>query len=62
MPLYAYACLICNVELTKLQKYGDAAPVCPERAEHGEMRKLLTAPTFNLQGPGVYSPGVKVKK
>ena len=62
MPLYQYACATCNVEMTKLQKVGDAAPACPQDEAHGIMAKQLTAPGFAINGEGVYSPGTKVSK
>lgn len=62
MPFYRYACPVCNVELTKLQKVNDPAPACPDDEKHGQMAKQLTAPGFHITGEGVYSPGTKVPK
>lgn len=53
MPIYEYECLQCGKRTEWLQRMSDAplaaCPVCG-----GEVRKLISAPSFQFKGSGFY--------
>ena len=52
MPIFAYQCCACGHQFDELQKLGAAALIdCPECGKP-ELRKLLSAPNFQLKGGG----------
>ena len=56
MPIYEYGCQKCGHELSKMQKFSDAPLTeCPRCG--GELRKLISNPSFVLKGGGWYSDG-----
>ena len=59
MPIYEYACKICEHKLDALQKMSDDPLVdCPECGEP-ELKRLLSAPRFRLKGQGWYETDFK---
>ena len=59
MPIYGYACKICDHTLDELQKMADDALVdCPACGEPG-LRRQLSAPRFRLKGQGWYETDFK---
>ena len=53
MPLYEYQCGACGHRFEKIQKFSDPpVEVCPECG--GAVRKLQSAPAFQLKGTGWY--------
>jgi len=54
MPLYEYECGACGHRFEIIQKFSDA-PIteCPEC--RGRLRKLQSAPAFQLKGTGWYA-------
>ena len=54
MPLYEYRCKACGHRFEKIQTYSapDAkeCPVC-----HGEVERLISAPSIQFKGSGFYS-------
>ena len=54
MPLYEYECSACNHRFEIIQKFSDA-PIteCPRCS--GTLRKLQSAPAFQLKGTGWYA-------
>lgn len=52
MPIFAYRCQACGHQFDELQKAG-AEPLtdCPE-CDKPELKKLLSAPNFQLKGGG----------
>lgn len=61
MPIYTYACPVCNVERTGLFRLSDPPPHCNNSDAHGaqqeppEMVKQLAAPGFQVRGEGAYT-------
>lgn len=59
MPIYGYACKICDHTLDELQKIVDDPLVdCPACGEPG-LRRQLSAPRFRLKGQGWYETDFK---
>lgn len=62
MPIYEYQCANCGHHLEVIQKISDAAlkncPSCKKAA----LNKLLSAPSFKLEGSGWYATDFKTKK
>ncbi len=59
MPIYEYACKICDHTLDALQKMDEEALVfCPSCGEAG-LKKLISAPRFRLKGEGWYETDFK---
>lgn len=59
MPIYGYACNICDHTLDELQKMVDDPLVdCPACGEPG-LRRQLSAPRFRLKGQGWYETDFK---
>lgn len=59
MPIYGYACKICDHTLDELQKMADDPLVdCPACGEPG-LRRQLSAPRFRLKGQGWYETDFK---
>ncbi|HEY3567436.1 MAG TPA: FmdB family zinc ribbon protein [Thermoanaerobaculia bacterium] len=53
MPIYEYECLSCGKRTEVLQKMADAPlAACPNCG--GEVKKLISAPAFQLKGSGWY--------
>lgn len=54
MPLYEYQCDACGHRFEKIQKFSDppedTCPTC-----RGTLRKLASAPAFQLKGTGWYA-------
>jgi len=61
MPIYEYQCLQCGKRTELLQGMG-AAPMaaCPHCG--GEVRKLISAPSFQFKGSGFYKTDYVDKK
>ena len=53
MPLYEYECQSCGTRSEVIQRFSDA-PLTTCEACGGELRKLLSAPAFQLKGSGWY--------
>ncbi len=61
MPIYAYQCKSCEHEFDALQKISDdPLKTCPECSEES-LKKMLTAPAFQLKGTGWYETDFKDK-
>jgi len=58
MPIYAYKCQACGEEIEAIQKISDA-PLTECNACKGELKKMLTAPSFRLSGSGWYETDFK---
>ena len=59
MPIYGYACKICDHSLDELQKIADNPLVdCPACGEPG-LKRQLSAPRFRLKGQGWYETDFK---
>jgi len=59
MPIYEYACKICDHTLDALQKMDEEPLVfCPSCGEAG-LKKLISAPRFRLKGEGWYETDFK---
>ena len=59
MPIYGYACKICDHTLDALQKIADDPLVeCPACGESG-LKRQLSAPRFRLKGQGWYETDFK---
>ncbi len=59
MPIYEYACKICDHTLDALQKMHEEPLVfCPSCGEAG-LKKLISAPRFRLKGEGWYETDFK---
>ena len=53
MPIYEYECLQCGKRTEWLQRISDAPlAACPQCG--GEVRKLISAPSFQFKGSGFY--------
>src|SRR4051812_44748438 len=54
MPLYEYQCDACGHRFERIQKFSDPpADVCPKCGS--AIRKLISAPAFQLKGTGWYA-------
>ncbi len=53
MPIYEYSCLKCGERIEALQGLHDA-PLTVCEACGGELKKLLSAPSFQFKGSGWY--------
>src|SRR5436305_15028125 len=61
MPIYEYECLSCGKRTEVLQKMNDAPlAACPNCG--GEVKKLISAPSFQLKGSGWYATDYGAKK
>jgi putative FmdB family regulatory protein len=61
MPIYEYECLSCGKRTEVLQKMADAPlAACPNCG--GEVKKLISAPSFQLKGSGWYATDYGSKK
>lgn len=59
MPIYEYACKVCDHTLDALQKMSDDPLLeCPECGEPA-LKRLLSAPRFRLKGEGWYETDFK---
>jgi len=59
MPIYGYACKICDHTLDELQKIAEDPLVdCPACGEPG-LERQLSAPRFRLKGQGWYETDFK---
>jgi putative FmdB family regulatory protein len=61
MPIYEYECLSCHKRTEVLQRMNDAPlAACPKCG--GEVKKLISAPSFQLKGSGWYATDYGGKK
>src|SRR3954463_14839255 len=61
MPIYEYQCLSCGKRTEVLQKMADAPlAACPSCG--AEVKKLISAPSFQLKGSGWYATDYGSKK
>jgi putative FmdB family regulatory protein len=61
MPIYEYECLNCGKRTEVLQRMSDAPlAACPDCG--GEVKKLISAPAFQLKGTGWYATDYGGKK
>src|SRR5947208_5130433 len=61
MPIYEYECLSCGKRTEVLQRMNDAPlAACPTCG--GEVKKLISAPSFQLKGSGWYATDYGGKK
>ncbi len=61
MPIYEYECLNCGKRTEVLQRMSDAPlSACPNCG--GEVKKLISAPSFQLKGSGWYATDYGGKK
>ena len=61
MPIYEYECLSCGKRTEVLQKMNDAPlAACPNCG--AEVKKLISAPAFQLKGSGWYATDYGGKK
>jgi putative FmdB family regulatory protein len=61
MPIYEYECLSCGKRTEVLQRMNDAPlAACPTCG--GEVKKLISAPSFQLKGSGWYATDYGSKK
>lgn len=58
MPIYEFQCDSCGHCFEKLQKINDALPGCPD-CKQSQVRKLVSAPSFQLKGSGWYKSDYK---
>lgn len=58
MPIYEFQCDSCGHCFEKLQKINDNVPECPN-CKKSEVRKLISAPSFQLKGSGWYKSDYK---
>ena len=59
MPIYEYACVLCDHHLETLQKMSeDPLVFCPECGEES-LRKMVSAAAFVLKGSGWYETDFK---
>ncbi len=62
MPIYEYACRICEHTLEALQKISDDPLLeCPA-CGRPQLRRLISAPSFRLKGAGWYETDFKKDK
>ena len=52
MPLYEFQCEPCGHRFEVIQKFSDAAPVCPKCG--GPVEKLVSSPAIQFKGSGFY--------
>ena len=61
MPIYEYECLQCGKRTEWLQRMSDGPlAACPQCG--GEVRKLISAPSFQFKGSGFYKTDYADKK
>ncbi|MFL6231721.1 MAG: FmdB family zinc ribbon protein [Thermoanaerobaculia bacterium] len=61
MPIYEYECLSCHKRTEVLQRMNDAPlAACPSCG--AEVKKLISAPSFQLKGSGWYATDYGGKK
>ncbi len=61
MPIYEYQCEKCDYHFEKLQKIKEQAlRECP-KCEADALKKLVSAPSFQLKGSGWYETDFKNK-
>ena len=61
MPIYEYECLQCGKRTEWLQRMSDGPlEACPQCG--GEVRKLISAPSFQFKGSGFYKTDYVDKK
>jgi putative FmdB family regulatory protein len=61
MPIYEYECLQCGKRTEWLQRMSDGPlAACPHCG--GEVRKLISAPSFQFKGSGFYKTDYVDKK
>ncbi|MFL6259364.1 MAG: FmdB family zinc ribbon protein [Thermoanaerobaculia bacterium] len=61
MPIYEYECLSCGKRTEVLQRMNDAPlAACPSCG--AEVKKLISAPSFQLKGSGWYATDYGSKK
>jgi putative FmdB family regulatory protein len=56
MPIYAYKCEKCEEEFEAIQKMS-AEPLKKHKDCGGKLEKLLSLPSFRLEGGGWYKDG-----
>lgn len=62
MPIYEYECEACGHQFDEIQKVQDPALTeCPECGK-STLRKLISAPSFQLKGEGWYNTDYKKDK
>ncbi|MBT6273481.1 MAG: zinc ribbon domain-containing protein, partial [Chromatiales bacterium] len=62
MPIYEYRCQDCEHQFDTIQKMSaDPLVDCPSCGK-GALKKLLSAPSFQLKGTGWYETDFKTKK
>ena len=62
MPIYEYQCQSCGHAFDAIQKFSDEPlSTCPE-CQKETLRKLISAPSFQLKGSGWYETDFKDKK
>ena len=62
MPIYEYRCARCEHQFDAIQKFSEAPLTeCPSCGQP-ELRKLISAPSFQLKGTGWYETDFKTKK
>ena len=61
MPLYEYQCLQCGKRTEILQRLGEGPiAACPQCG--GEVKKLISSPSFQFKGTGWYATDYAGKK
>ncbi len=59
MPIYEYQCTKCGHTFERLQKVSDEPLIdCPE-CNQAKLKKLVSAPAFQLKGTGWYQTDFK---
>ncbi|HQQ75080.1 MAG TPA: zinc ribbon domain-containing protein [Pseudomonadales bacterium] len=62
MPIYEYQCAACHHTLETIQKFSDAPLTDCPACHKAELKKLLSAPAFRLNGAGWYETDFKTGK
>jgi len=62
MPIYEYQCEACKHTLEAIQKFSDSPLTDCPACRKAELRKLLSAPAFRLNGSGWYETDFKTGK
>jgi putative FmdB family regulatory protein len=62
MPIYEYQCAACGHALETIQKFSDAPLTDCPACHKAELKKLLSAPAFRLNGAGWYETDFKTGK
>src|SRR6478735_1679128 len=62
MPIYEYQCAACHHALETIQKFSDAPLTDCPACHKAELKKLLSAPSFRLNGAGWYETDFKTGK